>query len=108
MSSGTRGIINGGQLSNKIELKANGNNIDFFVNNTLITTLYLYSPFSGRIGLTGGSLDSNTSIYYDDYLFAGENCPLTANSFYKEINFQEITLERPDLEEFVNTQEQQR
>lgn len=105
IGSGTGSVIHSGQAINKIELKANGNNINFRVNDNFITTLYLYWPFSGRIGLTGGSFAGNTSIYYDNYLFAGENCPLTTNSFSIGNDIQSITLERPNMEALMNSQD---
>ncbi len=40
-------------------------------------TVHLMWNFpAGRVGLSGGSFTANTDARYDDYVFAGENCPI--------------------------------
>lgn len=107
--NGTLGAINGGQLSNEIEIRSNedGSIVSFWVNGVATTGLaFTPSLYFGRIGLTGGSFDNNTSILYDDYIFAGENCPFSANNFSMENDIQGIILERPDLETLISSQEE--
>ena len=75
LEQGSSGDINPGSGINELKLVGQGGEFILHVNGVVITTI---TRHNGRIGFTGGSLQSDVDIRYDDYTFAQENCPLPA------------------------------
>lgn len=64
---------------------------------------YAYYPeVPGRVGLSGSSLAANTDIRFDNYLFAAENCPVSALTEIAPDSYESLMLNRPPLTSLQN------
>ncbi|MCB0012368.1 MAG: hypothetical protein KDE34_10720 [Anaerolineales bacterium] len=73
LGQGTSGVINSGTGTNELKLVAQGGHFLLHINGTPITTI---ARHNGRIGFTGGSLQGDVDLRYDNYTYVNENCPL--------------------------------
>lgn len=103
VANGTSNAIIPGSAFNVLSLEGSYNNQTRFLING--SSVYNMGQRVGRVGITGGSFENNTTIRYDDYLFVDLHCPNpTEVSNYLQ---QEpiLSLERPALKTLLTTQE---
>lgn len=73
VATGTTEAIKSGSQANKIKIETNQLFVGFTINGHDIWGDALRP---GRVGLTGGSFDSNVDLRFDNYVFADDYCPV--------------------------------
>lgn len=97
VNQGATSVIRPGTESNTLALRSYGATFVFRINDYLVASFSDLQHRTGRVGLTGGSFQSDVDIRYDNYLFVDADCPLPGmsgnNAFAGEVNM----FERPPI-----------
>lgn len=95
-------IINSGTSFNTLAMKTWGVSTEFLINDQSVKYMNGLQGLVGRVGLTGGALQRDVDIRYDDYIFVGETCPLPSATANQIVGGTFLSLERPNLEEIFS------
>ena len=82
---------------NTLEIASNSDSMSFYINKIAV---HYSGQQTGRVGLTGTSLQPNVDIRYDNYVLVGEYCPIPAGLSSNQALINSFSLERPSPETF--------